>query len=68
MPSNSAISSAVSGLSYSNIYMTVWKTLLQLAVDPHLEVRDLAKYIVNMVKLKVRFLFIILKYIIVFIS
>ncbi|OWF51799.1 regulatory-associated protein of mTOR-like isoform X1 [Mizuhopecten yessoensis] len=43
---------SIPGLSFSNIYIMVWKTLIQLAVDPVHEVADMAKYIVNTIKLK----------------
>ena len=34
--------------------MTVWKVLVQLALGPHKEVADMAKQIVNTLKLKVK--------------
>ncbi|ESP03931.1 hypothetical protein LOTGIDRAFT_230228 [Lottia gigantea] len=36
--------------SFNNVYINVWKTLLQLAMDAHPEVADMAKTIVNSVK------------------
>ncbi|XP_064637530.1 regulatory-associated protein of mTOR-like isoform X2 [Lineus longissimus] len=49
--STSSITGMVGG-SYGNVYTAVWKALLQLVVDPHPKVADLAKTLVNSIKLK----------------
>ncbi|XP_074648053.1 regulatory-associated protein of mTOR-like isoform X2 [Tubulanus polymorphus] len=49
--SASSISSML-GASYSNIYTSVWKHLLQLTNDPHPRVHEMAKSLVNTIKLK----------------
>lgn len=45
-------SSTLAGTTFSSVYMTVWKILVQLAMGPHKEVADMAKQIVNTLKLK----------------
>ena len=47
-------SSTLAGTTFSSVYMTVWKVLVQLALGPHKEVADMAKQIVNTLKLKVK--------------
>ncbi|XP_041364724.1 regulatory-associated protein of mTOR-like isoform X2 [Gigantopelta aegis] len=46
-------STSISGLmTFNNVYLSVWKALLQLAADPYPDVADMAKKIVNSVKLR----------------
>ncbi|XP_061193905.1 regulatory-associated protein of mTOR-like isoform X1 [Saccostrea echinata] len=45
-------SATLSGTTFSSVYMTVWKVLVQLATGPHREVVEMAKQIVNVLKLK----------------
>ncbi|XP_071105465.1 regulatory-associated protein of mTOR-like isoform X1 [Haliotis cracherodii] len=45
-------SSSLSGLAFKNVHMCVWRSLLLLAMDPHTEVADMAKKIVNSVRLR----------------
>ncbi|KAK3091702.1 hypothetical protein FSP39_022003 [Pinctada imbricata] len=42
----------ISGLAYSSIYITVWKSLVSIGRDPNKEVRDMAKKVLNTVRLK----------------
>ncbi|XP_048764254.2 regulatory-associated protein of mTOR-like isoform X2 [Ostrea edulis] len=44
--------STLTGTTFSSVYLTVWKVLVQLATGPHKEVVDMAKQIVNTFKLK----------------
>ncbi|KAL5018968.1 hypothetical protein ScPMuIL_004690 [Solemya velum] len=44
--------SSLSGWNFNIVYTTIWKSLLQLAADPHHQVAQMAKVIVNSVKLK----------------
>ncbi|XP_060573452.1 regulatory-associated protein of mTOR-like isoform X2 [Ruditapes philippinarum] len=47
-------SNAISNMSLkNNVYTNVWKSLLQLAVDPETQVSDMARCLVNLVKSKV---------------
>ncbi|KAL3877256.1 hypothetical protein ACJMK2_034989 [Sinanodonta woodiana] len=39
-------------ITFNNVYLNVWKALLQLAMDSHPDVANLAKNVVNTVKLK----------------
>lgn len=41
------------GYGCSTIYTNLWKTLLSLTADPNPQVREVVKYIVNSIKLKV---------------
>ena len=46
---------SISGLmAFNNVYLSVWRALLQLAADPYPDVADMAKKIVNSVKIRVR--------------
>lgn len=45
--------SSLGGWNFNIVYITIWKSLLQLAADPHHQVAQTAKVIVNSVKLKV---------------
>ncbi|XP_050390933.1 regulatory-associated protein of mTOR isoform X1 [Patella vulgata] len=47
---SSSTSLAGSAISFNNVYLSVWRTLLQLAMDAHPEVAEMAKAIVNSVK------------------
>ena len=51
-PSNPSLSSIFSS-SYSNVYVQIWKIMLQLASDPYPEVKHLAQSLVNAINLKV---------------
>ncbi|CAH1793910.1 unnamed protein product [Owenia fusiformis] len=50
--SSSCIASLGSSTGYGNIYANVWKHLLQLSMDPYPEIADLAKALINTIKLK----------------
>ncbi|XP_072037046.1 regulatory-associated protein of mTOR-like isoform X3 [Amphiura filiformis] len=54
IPSTAALSTIFSS-SYSNVYVQIWKVMLQLASDPYPEVKYLAQSLVNAINLKATF-------------
>jgi len=52
------VASSNASLGIVNVYNTMWRTLLQLAVDPFHSVNQLAGIIINLLKNKVGFLYV----------